>query len=71
MITLLPKFIPALGKKENILKVIACIWIGCVMVSRIIMGAHFLSDVTMGMTISLVLFYAFYQKQYAQGYLEK
>lgn len=70
-ITLFPKFIPALEKKENILKVIACIWIGCVMVSRIIMGAHFLSDVTMGMTISLVLFYVFYQKQYAKSYLEK
>lgn len=63
-ITLLPTFLPSLATKEKLLKVFACIWIALVMVSRIIMGAHFLSDVTMGMMISLVTFYVLYKKKY-------
>lgn len=63
-ITLLPTFIPVLEKKETLLKIVSCVWIACVMLSRVIMGAHFLSDVTMGMTISLVLFYVLYQRKY-------
>lgn len=62
-ITLLPSFIPSLEKKEIVLKISASIWIGCVMLSRIIMGAHFLSDVTVGMAISLVLSYVFCKKK--------
>lgn len=66
-ITLLPAFVPALKSKETVLKVIAVVWIGCVMFSRIIMGAHFLSDVTMGATLSLCTFYLLYQKIYVKG----
>lgn len=62
-ITLLPTFVSSLKGKERVLKIISCVWIACVMVSRIIMGAHFLSDVTMGMTISLLIFYFLYQRK--------
>lgn len=65
-ITLLPAFVPALKAKETLLKVFACVWTGCVMFSRIIMGAHFLSDVTVGATLSLCLFYLLYQKIYGK-----
>lgn len=47
-ITLLPTFIKSLKGKETILKTIAFGWILCVMASRIMAGAHFLSDVTVG-----------------------
>lgn len=63
-ITLLPTFLPKLQNKEIVLKIAAFISIGPVMLSRIIMGAHFLSDVTAGMTVSLVVFYLLYQKKY-------
>lgn len=63
-ITLLPSFVPALAKRETVLKLFAVLWIGCVMISRVMMGAHFLSDVTMGMTLSLLLFYLFYRKRF-------
>lgn len=63
-ITLLPTFIPKLKNKETILRTIACIWVALVMFSRIIMGAHFLSDVTMGMAISVTMFYLLYWKKY-------
>lgn len=63
-ITLIPSFVSLMKGKETLLKVVAGVWIGCVMLSRIIMGAHFVSDVTMGMTISLVTFYLLYQRKY-------
>lgn len=66
-LTLLPDFVPALSKRETLLKIFAILWIGCVMLSRIIMGAHFLSDVTMGMTLSLLIFYVFYQRLFCQN----
>lgn len=56
-ITLLPTFVVSLRGKEKYLKVIAGAWIVMVMISRVIMGAHFASDVTMGATLSIVLFY--------------
>lgn len=62
-ITLLPTFVPTLKTKETMLKIVSCVWIALVMTSRVIMGAHFLSDVTMGMTISLLVFYWLYQKK--------
>lgn len=65
-ITLLPTFVPKLKDKEMLLKIVACIWIGMVMLSRVIMGAHFLSDVTAGMGVSLLTFYILYQKKYVK-----
>lgn len=56
-VTLLPTFVTSLREKEKHLKVIAGAWIAMVMISRVIMGAHFASDVTMGATISIVSFY--------------
>lgn len=55
-IALIPSFVPALAGKEQPLKIAAFLWIGMVMFSRIIMGAHFLSDVTMGAIISIGFF---------------
>lgn len=65
-ITLLPTFLPSLKTKEALLKILSCVWIALVMVSRVIMGAHFLGDVAMGMTLSLVIFYLLYQKKYVK-----
>lgn len=65
-ITLLPAFIPSLATKENLLKIVAGIWIACVMVSRIVMGAHFLSDVTVGMSITLIVFYLLYRRLFRE-----
>ena len=56
-ITLLPTFVVSLKEKGKYLKVIAGAWIVMVMISRVIMGAHFASDVTMGATLSIVSFY--------------
>lgn len=56
-ITLLPTFVVSLRGKEKYLKGIAGAWIVMVMISRVIMGAHFASDVTMGATLSIVSFY--------------
>lgn len=56
-ITLLPTFVTALRGKEKALKVVAAAWIVMVMVSRVIMGAHFASDVTVGASISICCFY--------------
>lgn len=52
----LPTFLPAFAGKERMLKGIALLWVLAVCVSRIIMGAHFASDVTMGVMLSLLLF---------------
>lgn len=56
-ITLLPTFVAHLRGKEKYLKIIAGAWIGMVMVSRVIMGAHFPTDVTVGASISIICFY--------------
>ena len=55
-ITLIPLFVPSLKKYTKGLTGVAILWILLVTTSRIIMGAHFLSDVTMGVTITLVCF---------------
>ncbi len=55
-ITLLPTFIPVLKNKQLLLKIFVAIWIGLVMLSRVVMGAHFSTDVMMGMMISLGVF---------------
>lgn len=55
-ITLIPLFVPTLKKYTKALYVVAIFWILLVTTSRIIMGAHFVSDVTMGVTITLIIF---------------
>ncbi len=56
LLCLLPSFMPALAGKETVLKVIAYVWMVLVAFSRVIMGAHFASDVTVGILLSLLLF---------------
>lgn len=53
-ITLLPLFID--GLKKAPLEIFAWVWTILTMVSRIVVGAHFASDVTMGMAITFVMF---------------
>lgn len=55
-ITLIPTFITSLEDKKNWFIGFAVLWILLVPISRIIVGAHFASDVTMGVTITLVIF---------------
>lgn len=55
-ITLIPTFVTSLKDKKNWFIGFAVLWILLVPVSRIIVGAHFASDVTMGVTIALVIF---------------
>jgi membrane-associated phospholipid phosphatase len=58
-ITLIPTFVPRFRtKKANILlHVIAYCWIVAVMLSRIIVGAHFASDTLVGAAITVCCFY--------------
>lgn len=56
-ITLIPNFIDSCKSKETLLKMSAFAWMLLVMFSRIVVGAHFLSDVTVGASVSLVVFY--------------
>ena len=56
-ITLLPTFVSELRGKEKCLKLVAGTWIVMVMISRVIMGAHFASDVTLGASLSIICFY--------------
>lgn len=56
LVTLLPSFVPALAGKRKLLHILAYVWIILVGSSRIVMGAHFASDVTVGILLSLLLF---------------
>ncbi len=56
VITLLPLLFDKLKDKKVLFTVIAFAWTFMVAISRIIMGAHFASDVTMGGTITFVCF---------------
>jgi membrane-associated phospholipid phosphatase len=58
-ITLLPSFIPAWEKHKAKLKFVAYGWVILVALSRIVMGAHFLSDVTVGFLVTLLVFLLF------------
>ena len=49
LLLLFPGIYPALAGKENIFRAVVYIW--C-----LVMGAHFASDVTVGILISLALF---------------
>lgn len=55
-ITLIPTFVTSLKDKKNWFIGFATLWTVLVPISRIVIGAHFASDVTMGVTITLVIF---------------
>lgn len=57
-ITLLPTFISKLKGKKTLLLGLAWAWVALVAFSRIIMGAHFGSDVTMGALLTYTVFVA-------------
>lgn len=56
LISLLPSFIPKLEGKEKHLRFFAYFWGLNVGLSRIIVGAHFASDVIVGFMLSILLF---------------
>lgn len=56
LLTMLPSFLPSLRGKEKALRIAAYVWIVLVGFSRVVMGAHFASDVTVGAMLSLALF---------------
>lgn len=56
LLMLLPPMIPALKGREKLLHVLVYVWCAVVGVSRVFMGAHFSSDVTVGVLLSLAIF---------------
>lgn len=56
LMLLFPGIYPKLKGKENILRAFVYIWCLLVGSSRVFMGAHFASDVTVGIMLSLALF---------------
>lgn len=56
LLLLLPDVIPVLQKKKKILHIFVYVWCIAVGASRVFMGAHFASDVTVGILLSFVLF---------------
>lgn len=56
LLSLLPTFLPQLRGKETALRITAYVWIVVVGFSRVVMGAHFCSDVTVGAMLSLALY---------------
>lgn len=56
LLLLLPPLMPILENKEKALHIFAYIWCGIVGISRVFMGAHFASDVMVGILLSLVIF---------------
>ncbi|MEI7668246.1 MAG: phosphatase PAP2 family protein, partial [Erysipelotrichaceae bacterium] len=57
--TLLPTVLSSLKKYNKLISIICYLWLIMVMLSRIIMGAHFLSDTIVGVLITLSLFQLF------------
>lgn len=55
-ITLIPTFVTNLKDKKSWFIGFAALWSILVPISRILVGAHFASDVTMGVSITLVIF---------------
>lgn len=53
---LLPGIIPALQEKKQLLRIGTYVWCVVVGASRVFMGAHFASDVTVGIVLSFALF---------------
>lgn len=57
-LTLFGSLIPLSGRKRAFLHIITYAWTLCVMLSRIVIGAHFLSDVAFGAGITFFVFSA-------------
>lgn len=56
LLTLLPPMIPALRGREKLLHICVYVWCVVVGISRVFMGAHFASDVTVGILLSVTIF---------------
>lgn len=56
LLMLLPPMIPALAGREKALHIFVYVWCVVVGISRVFMGAHFASDVTVGILLSLAIF---------------
>lgn len=56
LLMLLSPLIPALAGKEKTLHTVVYVWCAVVGISRVFMGAHFASDVTVGILLSLAIF---------------
>ncbi|MGN0999546.1 MAG: phosphatase PAP2 family protein [Faecousia sp.] len=56
LLMLLEPMIPALAGKKKTLHTIVYVWCVVVGISRVFMGAHFASDVTVGVLLSLTIF---------------
>ena len=56
LLCLLPQLPPKLADKQNFLFFIAFAWTVLVAVSRIVMGAHYLTDTTVGFAVGLAVF---------------
>ncbi|MCC8023504.1 MAG: phosphatase PAP2 family protein [Clostridiales bacterium] len=56
-ISMIPRFIPALRRREGLFTCVALAWTVMVMLSRIIMGAHFASDTLVGASITIFSYY--------------
>ncbi|WP_052377761.1 phosphatase PAP2 family protein [Robinsoniella sp. KNHs210] len=56
LMLLLPDIIPALKDKKKLFRICTYTWCIVVGASRVFMGAHFASDVTVGILLSFVLF---------------
>lgn len=67
LMILLPDLIPALRGKGKMLRIFAYIWCVTVGFSRVLMGAHFTSDVTIGVMLSLLIFEILYTFLYRKG----
>ncbi|MBU3130995.1 phosphatase PAP2 family protein [Clostridium gasigenes] len=65
-LTLIPTFIPKLKNKQVLINSCVIAWIILVAASRVVVGAHFASDVTMGVTITLIIF-SFLKKKYVKA----
>lgn len=67
LMILLPDLIPALEGKGKMLRIFAYIWCVTIGFSRVLMGAHFASDVTVGVMLSLLIFEILYTFLYRKG----
>ena len=56
LLVLLPRVFPAIKIKPGVLTSLAAVWLVLVAVSRVGLGAHYASDVTVGATLGVTLF---------------